>query len=602
MSLKPITTERKIRRFFTYDLEWIPGTLQVRIVGFYDGDRYRCYHSVDAFLNAQLSSANRGAWFYAHAGGLADVQFVLHAIVRAVKVGDSRYRVSAAFSGSSAIIVKITRGKNCWHFVDSYWLFRDRLANIGKFMGMPKGGPDDDFSQLSEIEYQKKQEEIKQWYATVPIAELRDYNEQDCKILWYAINEFENTLLSFGGQLQMTIASCGMQLFRRKYLTEEIRTSAAINSFARDAYVGSRVEVIQRHTQDAFYYDINSSFPYAMTQPCPGEYIGAGNRLPDSDHFPYIADVEIEIPDMYLPPLPFRTQMGRIFFPTGKWRAHLSNVDIELLQECEGTVHKVYECLLFHPFDDLRAYATDIYNERKKSTDPFRRIVFKYLLNCLYGKFAERSDKQSLHINPSESWFAKYAANPKLPRPEMLFPGAFLEQREIPVPHMHVPISMHITALARRKIYHLMADCEEVHYCDTDGFSTTEEMSTTNELGGLKLEKLIKDGLFVAPKMYRIRGQELKPGPSGQVWEDIDLVRAKGFSRLNVDRFLKILEGETIEYERMVRIRENFRRGHFSPREIIVPKRVNVESFIPKRFTYPDGTTRAWEKKEIEKL
>lgn len=597
MSLAPITGDRKIRRFLTYDLEWIPGTLEIRIVGVYDGQEYKCYSSIEGFLNAYCTSSYRGAWFYAHAGGLADVQFVLKAIVDAVKRGVN-YRVSAAFSGSSAIIVKITRGNNSWHFIDSYWLFRDKLANIGKFIGMEKGGPDEDFTGLSESEYQAAQERIKEWYATVPIAELREYNEQDCKILWHAIDEFENTLLSFGGQLQVTIASCGMHLFRRKYLTNEIKTIKAVNSFARDAYVGSRVEVIQRHVRDAFYYDINSSFPYAMTKPCPGEYIGAGKRLPDSKHFPYIADVEITVPEMYLPPLPYRTQMGRIFFPTGKWRARLSNVDIELLIECGGTVHKVYECLLFHPFDDLRQYAQNIYNERKATSDPFRRIVFKYLLNCLYGKFAERSDKQSLHINPSASWFAKYERNKSLPRPEMLWPGVFLEQREIPVPHMHVPISMHITALARRKIYNLMADCKEVHYCDTDGFSTTEEIETADELGDLKLEKLIREGLFVAPKMYRLQGQELKDDE----WKDIDLVRAKGFSHLNVDRFTRLLEGETINYERMVRIRENFRRGHFSPREIMVPKRVQVENFIPKRFTYPDGTTRAWQKKEIENL
>ena len=599
MSLAPITGDRKIRRFLSYDLEWVPGTLKVRLVGVYDGERYQAYGDVESFLNAQLSSQNRGCWFYAHAGGLADVQFILHSIVDAVRRGVN-YKVNAAFSGSSAIIVKVTRGKNCWHFIDSYWLFRDKLANIGKFMGMEKGGPgDEDTSGMTEDEYEAHQAKIKHWFATVPIAELREYNEQDCKILWHAINEFENTLLGFGGQLQVTIAACGMHLFRRKYLTDTIKTNGAINDFARDAYVGSRVEVIQRHVKDAFYYDINSSFPYAMTKPCPGEYIGAGNRLPDSDHFPYIADVEIEVPEMYLPPLPYRTQMGRIFFPTGRWRAHLSNIDIELLQECGGTVHKVYECLLFHPFDDLKDYAIDIYNERKKTTDPFRRVVFKYLLNCVYGKFAERSDKQSIRVNPPASWFAKYAANPKLPRPEMLFPGAFLEQRQVPVPHMHVPISMHITAIARKRIYNMMVECEEVHYCDTDGFSTTEEIETSNELGGLKLEKLIEDGHFVAPKMYRIRGKELK---ADGVWEDIDMVKAKGFSRLTVDRWTRIMEGETIEYERMVRIRENYRRGRYSPREIIVPKRVQVENFVPKRFTYPDGKTRAWQKREIENL
>src|SRR5687768_12723103 len=76
-----ITVLRKrrefIRDFLTYDLEWIPGTLQVRLVGVFDGSRYRCYSSLEAFIANELTHKNRGKWFYAHAGGLADFQFVL---------------------------------------------------------------------------------------------------------------------------------------------------------------------------------------------------------------------------------------------------------------------------------------------------------------------------------------------------------------------------------------------------------------------------------------------------------------------------------------------------------------------------------------------
>ena len=116
------------RKFLSYDLEWIPGKLEVRICGVYDEiGGYRFYTTIDSFLECELTHKNRGRWFYAHAGGLADFQFILEKITK-----DSRYHCKCHFSGSSAIIAKVSRGKHRWYFVDSYWLLRDKLENIAK--------------------------------------------------------------------------------------------------------------------------------------------------------------------------------------------------------------------------------------------------------------------------------------------------------------------------------------------------------------------------------------------------------------------------------------------------------------------------------------
>src|SRR5437763_1077284 len=116
----PIATNRKTRRFGVIDLEWVPGEhlplpvnttvevegvrdacrislpvrkratgpLQLRLAGYYDqvraGDdddeeavlekRYQCFGSVRGLLSKVLTRDKRRMWFFAHAGGLADME------------------------------------------------------------------------------------------------------------------------------------------------------------------------------------------------------------------------------------------------------------------------------------------------------------------------------------------------------------------------------------------------------------------------------------------------------------------------------------------------------------------------------------------------
>lgn len=580
MSLSVITSRRKWRKFLVYDLEWVPETYELRVIGVYDGNQYRCYRSVEDFLNNELTSKNRGRWFYAHAGGLADMSFLIEKF--AALLGEKGgYTVKCAFSGSSAIIVQVSRGKNSWTFVDSYWLLRDKLANIAKWLGTEKGNEVDDMTD----------EERKEFYRSAPLHVLIPYNEQDCVILWDAINELQFTLWDLGGQLQRTLASSAMNLFRRRFLAQNIETGWGINARAEQAYYASRVEVFNEHAYTgAEYYDINSSFPYAMTQPCPGDCIKINRTLPD--HGIYVAHVTVEVPETFLPPLPMRIK-GRLFFPVGTWRAWLSNVDVELLQMEGGRVLNVHEVMHFAPFTDLAAYATTLYDMRKAAETPFERTAFKLLLNSLYGKFAESRTKSALHLNPKKIDRERWT---------MLFPGAWLYEKDVPVPHRHVPISVHITALARRTLFNYMNDSQQVHYCDTDGFSTMTGYDVTNELGGLKLEKrLVKpDGewSFVQPKGYNISdGEELQKDGTWEALGDKG-VKLKGFSRMSMAKWGKLIEGEAIAHERMYRIKEQARRGLFMPGERTVMKRMQ-QNVLQKRFHYPDGTTRPWTFKEL---
>ncbi len=534
----------------------------------FDGNRYRAYRNVRDFVNGELTDKNRGKWFYAHAGGLADFQFVLE------HLENTPYEVSAHFSNSSAIIVTVRRGKNCWHFLDSFWTLRDKLENIGEWIGQAKGAKEE----------RKTEAEAKEFYRTADLYDLAVYNKTDCEILWRALGELEDVLWDLGGQLQMTLASSAMNLFRRRFLSNNISTSKSVNEIGEKAYFASRVEVINHECHDANYVDINSSFPFAMTQPCPGEFLGTSRKLPDEGL--YIAKVRVFVPEVFLPPLPVRLK-GRLFFPTGEWVGWFSNIDLELLRNEGGKILKVFEVLHFAPFDDLSAYAKTLYELRRTAKTPFEKTAYKLLLNSLYGKFAESEFKTGLKYNPErinrDEW-------------EQLFPGAWLVNSQVPIPHRHVPISTHITAIGRRTLFEYMTACNDLHYCDTDGFSTDSLPQTGDALGALKLEKRIRKGTFVASKMYLLDGEELTP----QGWCELGDkgAKAKGFPRMTVGKMMDLMEGKAIEFERMRRIRELARNGGFKPREDKIQKRLNMTS-ITKRMAYPDGHTRAWHTSEL---
>lgn len=576
-----------VRQYIVYDLEWIPGTLQLRIVGVYDGERFRCYKSIADFLSNEMTSKNRGKWFYAHFGGGADIQFILHEISKRPE-----YTVSGCFSGSALIIAHVQRGHNTWIFLDSYWLIRMSLKKIGQWLGMDKTGPED------EGEDEESEEARKHWYRSIDERTLIEYCAQDCRILWHAIHEIERAILAKGGILQMTLASTAMTLFRRKYLKRNIRTNDAINTLARNSYLASRVEVFTLDCESGYYYDVNSSYPYAMTYPMPGSFKKYLSKLPDrllSDDFPSLIHARVFSPDNYVPPIPLRGA-GKVLFPHGEWESWFTNIDISVLLEAGGTIIKIYEVMEFEPFNDLRDFALDLYESRLQGTSEAEKIIYKLLPNSMYGKTAEMSDKLQLHLNPDESVLKR------LERTKMIIPGVWCENIIAKVPHVHVPIASHITSIARRTLYQHLVRANEVYYCDTDGFATSDEFRESTELGGLKLEKLIEHGKFLAPKVYELDSQIRQK--DGSFKHEV-IRKAKGFSlgkgKFAERRFTDLANGLEIQIERMVRIRENLNHGTLVPREVIIKKKLQGESFT-KRFYYPDGQSRPWHVSEVKGL
>lgn len=563
--LKPITSKRRLRDYLVYDMEWRTD-LTLRVIGVYDERGYRWYTSIPDFLNEEFSWKNNGKLFYAHAGGLADIQFILRYIW-------DRYPVKAIPSGSSYIIVKVQKGRYRFTLVDSYWLLRDKLENIGRSIGQYKG-----------LEGYTDEQRIN-FYNNAPLSEIIDYNQQDCKILWDAIGQFEAEIWNLGGQLQLTIASTAMNLFQRKFLQRNIQNSPLIDDATKPAYIASRVEVFRREGKKLLQFDINSSFPASMTKAMPGDLINISSRFNPEEEGEklHIVDAIIEVPETDMPHPPYRHPSGRIFFPTGQWEGTFTGADLVYMMQMGGKVININRVLQFEPFYDLAAYVTQIYELRKKETDPFRRLVYKYLLNSLYGKFGEKRNKETIWYQPEETELRRFTDD----NSRMLSPGIWAEKVIRKIPHAHMPITAYITAYSRILIHQQLL-LSDPYYCDTDCVVTRHRLPVSNELGKLKLEKKIKEGIFLAPKMYKTIETD------GTI-----TIRAKGFSRLGPDGFDRLRNGEATTIERMGRIKELMRKGILSPTIIKIVKR--LQGGTEKRVFLKDGTSRPWTIKELEK-
>lgn len=574
MSVRGFSGDRtKPKRIVTFDLEWYPDTYKFRLGGIYDGEQYDWYETAEELLQALCVHKNRGAYIYSHFGGAADEQFLLDPWLR----GD--FTVEGTFSGGSMVFAKVQqkrdegKKKHLWYFLDSYWTLRQALANIGASVGIRKTGED---YKCDVCAHPPNHACV--FYA--PMRVLRDYNMHDCKILHEAMTRFQDEIRELGGQMRATAASTALDLFRRVYLDGPIKTEEWVNDFADTAYVASRVEVIRPVcVGPAWFYDVNSSFPWSMTQPFPGNLMRTTKRWKDQELA--LVDATVSVPEQHIPPLGYRAKDGAIYHPTGQWRNAFTGVDLRALENAGGKVTKIHKTLLFEARTELAAYVYELYERRRKETDPFRRDVYKLLMNALYGKFGESCEKKHLKIDGGKitmSSFRKY------------------------VPHRWLPIGATITARSRQLLGKYLREAGDAYYCDTDSVVTKNpNIQTGDKLGELKREKTIEKGaIFYRPKLYKV---------------DDKAVKAKGFSRLSNEGFDKLMAGETVEVTRMRRIREKIaemvRNGDITaegtvgvfdplhPCDGSYTKKLSLD-LRPKRSPNGPNETRPWTVAELQ--
>lgn len=447
--------------------------------------------------------------------------------------------------------------EGCVTFIDTYNYAKMSVAALGKILGTNKLKSPACLGRLPDNEKEKR--------------ELVIYNLRDSEVSQKFMSFLFDSFSQLGATPQKTIASTTMNLFRTKYLnTYFFRHSIDDLKTQFKAYYGGRTEAFKRGViEDYYYYDFNSLYPSVMLNDFPDPNTLRRNKENTKSYinsFEGISKVEIHCPDnIPIPLLPYRTEF-KLLFPKGTFTGWYSHVELRKALEIGYVLKRVYRTLYCkETCSPFREFVTDLYKKRMayKKDNNNMQFVIKLVLNSLYGKFGQRFWDRDNYISADTplSELHKYDYIERI--------GNFfrVKNAEIDPPVFTVPMwALYTTAMARLKLYDVLQRSDPV-YCDTDSIITRDKYVTNNELGRLKLEMNIAEGIIVKPKMYALKDDQ------GRCY-----VKIKGIGKqVTYPEFKKFIKNPVILYDKFVKFKEAMKRN-LTPNEIIpVTKHLNLE-------------------------
>lgn len=341
------------------------------------------------------------------------------------------------------------------------------------------------------------------------------YNIQDSAITRESFLLLSQTLEHLGGKVYKTIASTSINLWRQ-YVGRKVDISLPkiLDPLCREAYYGGRTEVFTYgEVLGLNQYDVNSLYPSVMRD----ELYPDMSRLEAREDIKYIrelkgmygvANVDVYVPEMHIPPLPFRLN-GKLVFPcgdfTGTYTIHELFNAMRFGVKVKRVHWAVYSDKAWRPFKD---FIEDLYAERlkfKELNNPMEQVV-KRIMNSSYGKYGQRLGGtigwlvplNEHHMEHLEDYPCRYTFG------DIYWVQEDLEQTRSPF-YLNVLWAAYITSYARMTLYDWFEKCDfDVHYCDTDSVYTSKELPTSKELGAMKLEGSNLRAVFLAPKFYKV--------------------------------------------------------------------------------------------------
>lgn len=420
---------------------------------------------------------------------------------------------------------------------------------------------------------------------------------------------------------------------KKKFRTKkkEAECPGCCHEWVRRAYYGGRTELFQSYGEGLNYYDINSSYVAAMRETMPAGAREVTDHLDWNRHEHFVGFVEctVRIPeDCYLPPLPHRDQeTGKLIFPVGVFTGVWDCEELKLLEHpsVRGEILHVQKVVWFqrkHVFIDMVDKLWGLRDKNRKDFDEGLSALAKLLGNGLYGKFGMKQDRTTVVFaknvtNPQEECFlcgktkspqqfVCQACDGSTPANGDVTSDVWYQHKHVDASYIIPQIAAHITTLARVRIWRFMRQALDaggnLYYADTDSIITDVELASSSALGELKNEYPdVPDlrGAFIQPKVYMLESEQGFPTKDDEgnllpqeKWKR-SKVTMKGFPpRMRTKENLeKLLDGETLDWERLEKVRTLARGGFkYPPKMAKVSK--SFKSKYDKRVLDANGLTK----------
>lgn len=474
------------------------------------------------------------------------------------------------------------------HMYDTKAYTKARVVDLGNMLGLPK----------LKIDLKKNKKNMSKW----EFRKLITYNKRDCEVTRLFIIKLQELLNELGGNLKSTIGSCAMDLFRRKYLQEDIHheykkefsDGTKIKDFLKFAYHGGRTEMFKRGEDDRRntdlpswkIFDVNSLYPSVMLNEFPNpssahlsEHKLGKLNISSIMKYDGVSDCEVVCPYMYYPVLSTFVNK-KLCFIIGKFRDVFTHVELRKAIEKGYKITKIYKTIAYtkniRPFTKWINELYDLRLTYQKENNKIFSDLTKLILNNLYGKFFQSNIKNMLFMvidkrNDDDLSQDGYTFDYDIGL-------AYIETPKESNQKFITPIfSVYTTAYARLKIYEKIVELNAV-YCDTDSCITTMNSVTSNQLGKFKLEYESDYLLLGKQKHYKSIDKK-----DNRAIRKVKGIYISGSEEEKELQFEQSISGIPIRQQRMLSIKESILR-HGKPNQLI---------YITKKIDLHD-TKRVW--------
>lgn len=330
-----------------------------------------------------------------------------------------------------------------------------------------------------------------------------EYISHDVRIVAMALSQIKDE-----GMTRMTTASCAYNMYKSMRNDEFMErtfptlTNEFLNKW-REAYRGGRSQVNpiyqDKILENISRFDINSMYPSIMyNEPLPyGEPIMI-TEMGETKFELYHMLIGFTLKEGHLPTLLRKSGLyafdDSYYIETeGVEELWLSSIDYELVQRHYNIYYvKILDMCGFRTSRLLFIDYVSKWYTKKNEDYGAKKVVDKFMLNCLYGKFG--SNHEGYH---------------KIPELDEISGKVRYKKSEVmDMKKYYLPMAIAITSYAHKYIDDaiMATGIENFVYCDTDSIHTLgtlpKNMIDNKELGKFKLESIEEKGKYVRQKTY----------------------------------------------------------------------------------------------------
>jgi hypothetical protein len=316
------------------------------------------------------------------------------------------------------------------------------------------------------------------------------------------------------------------------------------------------------------------------------------------------------------PVLPWRDdQNHKVVYPllTGGEKGRWTNIELMELWE-QGREHglriEIHNQAVFEPVAFLRPYIEQFFKlrmEAKSRGEDFFAYAMKILMNSMYGKLIESTEKRSVLFGDDiiEAAERKYGAHATKQSP---CPGIKFLVTDEDGPFRHVAAGAEVTALSRLRLYagikEAVSQGAQIYYCDTDSLILDKPVfgKGGDALGDFTLEMEISEAEFYAAKVYKVTSTkgEVKYRAKGLNISENTFTDDSFADQEAEDRWLAFtapMRGEVRPKPERSGIRSftaDLNRGSYAPTVYNLPRQMRFGDTKRKHFDGGDSWPLVW--------